>query len=378
MKDTNQDVLKKFKKAASSVKLTKEEKNHHRNQLLHFMAQNGANKPSALRTWWLSFSHFAYTFKGSRTVYASLLIVVILGSGVSFAAKDSLPGDALYPFKVKVLEKVEGTLAVSTEQKAEFHHSLAERRLEEAEVLVANNTFNTEAKNELAASFEEHAQAFTQEVNGLKQKNDLKAAEVINSNFAISLNVHSKILASMNANNEQPPIAAKAIDRTLESNVAATVKTLLKVESEVNTQITAQPKPEVQSSADAKMVAAQETLNEVARIIAAMKESVQLSVEFQTKASLELQVAQNLFNRGKVQFERKMYGGAFLLFQRAQKQALEIKLLLQANQDKNLHLDSETLLSAPPLTSPETSPEATVELEPTTVPIQIQTRIQLP
>src|SRR3989344_3616455 len=54
------------------------------------------------------------------SVIASLVIALMLGGGVSFAAEGSLPGDALYPVKVSVNEEVRGAITVGAEAKAEW------------------------------------------------------------------------------------------------------------------------------------------------------------------------------------------------------------------------------------------------------------------
>src|SRR3990167_7091842 len=64
-----------------------------------------------------------------------VLIIVVGGGGISYAAEGTLPGDLLYPVKITVNESVRGALAFSAASKAEWHATAAERRMVEVETL---------------------------------------------------------------------------------------------------------------------------------------------------------------------------------------------------------------------------------------------------
>jgi hypothetical protein len=65
---------------------------------------------------------------------ASLLLVMLLGTGAVAASANSLPGDALYPVK-RASEEVRLLLAFDQQTKAQLQHDMDERRIEEAKAV---------------------------------------------------------------------------------------------------------------------------------------------------------------------------------------------------------------------------------------------------
>lgn len=88
-----------------------------------------------------------------------VILALFLGGGVSFAAENALPGDALYVVKTEVNENVRAALAVSAEADARWHANVAERRLKEAEALSARGELSGDVAAELGAKFNQHAEA---------------------------------------------------------------------------------------------------------------------------------------------------------------------------------------------------------------------------
>ncbi len=86
--------------------------------------------------------------------FAAFMLVLVGGSATAFAAKGSLPGDALYVVKTKISEPIKGALAFSTEDKIRFHTDLAQIRIEEAEVLASENRLDTKAAAELESGLD--------------------------------------------------------------------------------------------------------------------------------------------------------------------------------------------------------------------------------
>jgi hypothetical protein len=69
---------------------------------------------------------------------AAVLVLILIGAGTVTASTSSLPGDTLYPVKTAT-EKVQGFFTLDSEAKANFHMKLAQRRLDELELLVKRN-----------------------------------------------------------------------------------------------------------------------------------------------------------------------------------------------------------------------------------------------
>ena len=73
----------------------------------------------------------------SLTKTVAFLLVIFLGSGMTFAAQASVPGEALWPIK-RGFEKAELTLAVSPTREAEVYIKHINKRLEELDKIVAS------------------------------------------------------------------------------------------------------------------------------------------------------------------------------------------------------------------------------------------------
>lgn len=68
----------------------------------------------------------------------AFLLVIFMGSGMTFAASASVPGQALWPIK-RGFEKAELTLAVSPSKEAEIYIKHINKRLQELDKIVANS-----------------------------------------------------------------------------------------------------------------------------------------------------------------------------------------------------------------------------------------------
>lgn len=69
---------------------------------------------------------------------AVVLVLILVSGSMVTASASSLPGDILYPVKTAT-EKVQGFFTFGSEAKASFHMKLAQRRLNELELLAERN-----------------------------------------------------------------------------------------------------------------------------------------------------------------------------------------------------------------------------------------------
>jgi hypothetical protein len=140
---------------------------------------------------------FAYQFMQARVLAPlAVVLVVFAGAGTAAAAQGSLPGDALYPVKVSVNEAVEVALATTPVAKAQVQAKLAQRRVEEAEVLAAQGTLTPDTSEQLAANFETHAQAAAELTDDVAEV-DPDTGASLEANLDSSLAAHSAILATL-------------------------------------------------------------------------------------------------------------------------------------------------------------------------------------
>lgn len=143
-----------------------------------------------------------FSFAAPRfAVPALVLIIVVGGGGVSYAAEGTLPGDFLYPVKISVNESVRGALAFSDESKAEWHATAVERRMEEAETLADKGSLTPEVRSELETNFEEHAERVAEVVDRAETKDPVRAAN-IRTRIASSLAAHASVIARLGDGSE--------------------------------------------------------------------------------------------------------------------------------------------------------------------------------
>lgn len=188
------DITNHITKAADHVRLSDTEREKMSRVVLEYMAhkplphEEYASISSSVSIRWFSLSWI------KQPVAAALALVFIFGSGVSYAAESALPGDALYSVKTKINESVKVALATDTEAKAAVQMELAERRIEEAAALAAENRLDADTQAALAVAFEAHAQNATEEVSVIDET-DASAVAEITSRFETRLAAHEEVLA---------------------------------------------------------------------------------------------------------------------------------------------------------------------------------------
>ncbi len=182
------NFFEQFKKEGQNIRLSVAEKAAMKRAILGTPSTVPTPQTSPYAPFSFSLSiHF-------RTVMASLLIFVLVGSSTAYAAEGALPGQPLYAVKINVNENVEAALAVTPVQKAQVHSKLAQRRVEEAEALAASGELDAQKTAALAANFDVHAQAAASSTAVLAE-NDPAAAADVKADFDSSIHAHSEILA---------------------------------------------------------------------------------------------------------------------------------------------------------------------------------------
>jgi hypothetical protein len=149
--------LNPLKTALGIVRLTVQEKEQGRREFIAFM-----EKKSFLSRF------FGSMRRPAMSLAASLGILAVFSSGVSYAAESSLPGDTLYPIKVEVNEEVQEFFRFTPEAKAEWDLERMARRMAEAEELSTQGKLSEKAKIELKAKLKEHGDEMNFRLEELK------------------------------------------------------------------------------------------------------------------------------------------------------------------------------------------------------------------
>ena len=154
------------------------------------------------------FSAFSF-FSRARVMYTGAFAVLLLatGTGISAAAEKSLPGDALYAVKVQVTEPVQVALIPTLAGKAQFHSVLAERRLDEAQQLIAKGTLTPAAEVAIADNFSAQVASVDQTAAQVATGGDAPAAVALHSDLEARIEARETLLTLALAG-PVPPINA--------------------------------------------------------------------------------------------------------------------------------------------------------------------------
>jgi len=130
----------------------------------------------------------------------ALIVAATLGGGVSVAAQNALPGDALWGFKVAVNENVQGAFAVSQKAKADWDIALVAARLAEANTLAAEDRLSAGAQADIQSNFDAHARNVAEHVARLQERGDWDVAADVAARFEAAVATKSSALVEARAN----------------------------------------------------------------------------------------------------------------------------------------------------------------------------------
>jgi hypothetical protein len=134
-----------IEKLASTVKLSDAEKSVMRRELLERINTHKNKLPQSIASPFSIFSFVSY--HRVRVLSAAFMVVVFLTTSTSVLADKALPGDILYSVKTKINEPVGGLFAVTDFDKASWSVTLANRRIDEAEMIADRVDVSDEIKS---------------------------------------------------------------------------------------------------------------------------------------------------------------------------------------------------------------------------------------
>jgi len=302
-------------KELKNAKLTDSEKLLMRNNLEFFVAEYPAKVPFSIRardalSEYISRIENSGIHVGSPFA-AALALVLVVGVGTSYAASDSLPGDALYPVKITMNEGVESVLAVSNVSKAKLHVSKVTRRLEEAETLAAAGRLTPAVRAEIEVNISASTDKFDAAVIALTEEdNTVKVAEV-QSELEASLIGHVDVLATLSTSlPESRPTIAK---------ILATVKTRAEISQSARTNAEGAVAERRDDSVRTVAIEKKKQANSIAS--KSRKESEGVTLEAATMSmKMEIQheeadESERALEHGNQKFEAGEYGDALNSFQ---------------------------------------------------------------
>lgn len=352
-----EDIQKELKKLKKTV-LTTNEKDSSRTVLRSFMDQHPVTSTARVRHQTAKSKPFM--IRKRLMLPAAIIAALLLGGSVSYAAENTVPGDALYPIKISVNEEVRAALALSDQARADWEVTRAGRRLEEAERLATRNQLNTALREQIEQNFDKHAQRVAAKVQEIENSGDIRSAADLASNFESSLRAHEAILAYLASNdgNDVSAIASKV--RTEATSLAhlreetetrfvggdlaiaaapeaAAPVAMMMVQTHTDTSAekaagTAKSapqtpaNPEVKQAAEGKVVAAQNKVKEVSALMDRLGGRIDSNIRDQAQTRLD--TAHKLLDQARTNFEAGAYAEAFLGFQNTIRAAQEAQIML--------------------------------------------------
>lgn len=258
-------------------------------------------------------------------VFAIIAMFVVAGGGTAFAAKNTLPGDALYVVKTEFNEKIEIVLAGNNRARAEKEIGFAERRVEEMLDLASADRLDDRAKSILETKFNKHVSDVGELIENMQNNGDTIAAAETASKFENSLEAHNIILERIAAKNDAIGIAIATLNSKIVEKAGATGK----IREELDGDVSENNDSAVKIAATGRMRVAEAAFLSADNFVSGKEgglrpEATELAFEKLREAEKLCEEAGNIFERGE-------YGKAFIKAGEVIKIAQEARLLVGVN-----------------------------------------------
>lgn len=316
-----------FKKYTKKVGLTVGEKEKIRGVILQFISQNKfVRNDSIIRHKYWRERNIFLLILNSKPMIASLIAAVLIAfsGGAAAAAENTVPGDLLYPVKLKINEEVRSILSLNPEAKIAWDTRRAERRLEETEKLAKANKLTTSTAVMLAEKFKDFSEKANARLEKLQSNGQLtdEQIEKLKENFEVSIKAHEEALSRIQERTEEKT-KLKAIIDSVRDQASSTIRE--RVEKEIKLM-------EENSTSTLKIVAenrknaANNKISEVENFINQSTEKV--SAENKAEALNKLTIAKNDILEGDKLYNEEKYGEAIIKYSEAHRDAQEAKKYL--------------------------------------------------
>lgn len=227
-----------LKNKAGEIRLRTDEREQLRDRLLAYMEYhplpNGQHLPKlrgAKRSSFYSRLSSGW-FMGRAAGVAAVFFILV----VPAMAEKSLPGDVLYPVKVRFNEEVRGALVSSPYKKIEWETERLERRVAEAQLLADSGRLTASAEANMAKSIKQHSDAAKESIDSIRV-NDREEAALAEITLASALDVSTEVLAKGNSEATSTSVIASAVSQarasvTASGEVASYHRLMSRIESE--------------------------------------------------------------------------------------------------------------------------------------------------
>src|SRR3989344_4256688 len=292
--------MRKIFKFLKRMRLTDRERQAQQRAVVEFVLQNPEREgTSSLRTtkarwsFWIVFRH------GYALV--SMVALLLIGGGTSWAAEKALPGDLLYPIKIGFNENVRIALSLTPVAKAQWLSQQAVRRLSEAEKLANQGRLDQRVKTDLANRFTASVQNANQESARLAVSGKTQTAAELNSHFEATLRAHQKILNELEERRATVPDQKHVND--LITKVDAALEEAEDSRRKTERDVVRGTVPDVKSAAEDTIHTAEHKISEMRTFLQPRLESMNRAAREDTAD--EISAAQNSIIKGKKKLQEE-------------------------------------------------------------------------
>lgn len=191
-----------FSKEAKKIGMTARERDCLRGRILSYMEYHPLHMPipkKPVRSLIFGYHtrHLTALFGSRMTRFHTFVGVVALVfvTVVPAIAEHALPGDVLYPVKVRFNEGIRSQLLFSPYEKIQWETERFERRIAEARLLIKEGKLTEEKKHTIEETVRSHATAFQAQLAELRE-NDATGAAIAEVTVQSALDVQSAVLST--------------------------------------------------------------------------------------------------------------------------------------------------------------------------------------
>lgn len=141
-------------------------------------------------------------FARHYTAFVSLLLIFTIAGSISASADSSLPGNILYPVKIKITEPIRELIKINQEDKTKWQIEKASRRIEEAEILATQNKLDDKKREEIQDLFEKSVLEFDDSIKKFEATSTKEKIEKMESELEKRISVHSKVVTEVNKDSD--------------------------------------------------------------------------------------------------------------------------------------------------------------------------------
>lgn len=224
---THDTIEHDLERLSETVSLRAREKRTHRDNVLAFMEKNPRRTPSSFA--WLRMA-------GVRSVSAFALILIVSGTGVVSAAEGAMPGDTLYPVKLKVTEPTRSAFILDSKEKTAYEVERADRRLKEFALLSESESPDAATTELIADSLSESIASINEDVTVLRATGEADEALEANADLQSILAAHQEILAYVEERNPELSSSFDTVSASVDTAIANSENIEASIEDALETQ----------------------------------------------------------------------------------------------------------------------------------------------